>query len=51
MNLIMNPQTFNPAYLEEYSAIRPRMKGREIPNKPAIAMGNFSASVILSVLL
>ena len=39
------------AYLEAYNAISPRMNGREIPAKPASAMGIFSASVILSVLL
>ena len=29
----------------------PRINGSEIPSKPAIAIGNFSSSVILSVLL
>lgn len=31
--------------------MRPRMKGKEIPTRPAIAIGSFSSSDILSVLL
>ena len=38
-------------YLAAYSATRPRRKGTVIPTIPAIAMGIFSASDILSVFL
>ena len=39
------------SYLAAYSAINPRMKGKEIPTSPATAIGIFSSSDILSVFL
>eukprot|EP00525_Craspedostauros_australis_P000681 CAMPEP_0198109494 /NCGR_PEP_ID=MMETSP1442-20131203/1545_1 /TAXON_ID= /ORGANISM="Craspedostauros australis, Strain CCMP3328" /LENGTH=202 /DNA_ID=CAMNT_0043765189 /DNA_START=87 /DNA_END=695 /DNA_ORIENTATION=+ len=38
-------------YLAAYKAMSPRMNGREIPASPARAIGSFSSSVILSVLV
>jgi len=47
-----NNNNNNVAYpLAAYRAIKPKMKGKEIPAKPAKAMGSFSSSVILSVFL
>ena len=39
------------AYLAAYRAIKPKMNGREIPTRPATAIGIFSSSDILSVFL